>query len=358
MDMSSWWRLIEDSLGRGGALAWVLAVAISWTLAMLVKASVKLAAGRLRGWTALKSTNLSEWFASSFAATKTWTVFIWILYLLMPLLETSAPARKTASHVAVVATMLQFGFWGFAAIRFWRDHIIKKRVETDLSSAATVSLMGAVLQGALVIVLVLMGLSNMGIDIAALIAGLGVGGIAIALAAQNILGDLLASLSIVLDKPFIVGDFLVVGDEKGTVEHIGIKTTRLRSLSGEQLVFSNKDLLESRIRNFKRMWERRAVQRVGVTYSTPIEKIEAIPGWVKGFVEKHPKLRFDRCHFANYGPSSLDFEFVFWVSDPEFNVYMDLQEKVLIDIYRKFSAERIEFAFPTQTIHIAPGAKL
>ena len=164
---------------------------------------------------------------------------------------------------------MQVAIWGFYVIKNWRQIYLDQRVKKDPSSSAALGLLFTAVQVTFLIVLVLIGLSNLGVDITALLAGLGVGGIAVALAAQNILGDLLASLSIVLDKPFVVGDFIVAGSEKGTVEHIGIKTTRLRSLSGEELIFSNKDLLESRVQNFKRMWVRRVVQSFVVVYSTP-----------------------------------------------------------------------------------------
>ncbi|HWU44155.1 MAG TPA: mechanosensitive ion channel family protein, partial [Bdellovibrio sp.] len=197
---------------------------------------------------------------------------------------------------------------------------------------------------------VLFGMSNLGIDVGALIAGLGIGGIAVALAAQNILGDLLASLSIVLDKPFEVGDAISVGGLSGVVENIGLKTTRVRATTGEQLIFSNKDLLESRVQNFKRMWQRRVVLKIGVTYSTPESKLTQIPGWIKGFIEADETLRFDRAHFMNIGAHSLDFEVVFFVKSDSYQVYMDRQQALLLTIYNKFNFEKVEFAYPTQSI--------
>ena len=140
----------------------------------------------------------------------------------------------------------------------------------------------------------------------------------------------MGSFSIVLDKPFVVGDFIVVGSLNGVVENIGIKTTRVRALSGEQIVFSNKDLLSSRVQNFKSMWQRRVVQKFSVAYATPPEKLRPIPGWIRAFVEREPKLKFDRCHLAYYGASTLDFELVFMVTDPDYNVYMDLQQELFL----------------------------
>ena len=190
-------------------------------------------------------------------------------------------------------------------------------------------------------------LANLGIDITALIAGLGVGGIAIALAVQKVLGDLLASLSIALDKPFKVGDFLVVGNEKGTVEHIGIKSTRLRSLDGEQIIMSNADLLGSRVRNFGLMYERRIVYKLGIVYETPREKIKAVPAIIERAIRAHDKTRFDRAHFVSFGDFSLNYEAVFYVLDPAYGVSMDIQQAINLEIHEEFEKLGIEFAYPT-----------
>jgi len=204
--------------------------------------------------------------------------------------------------------------------------------------------------------ILLLALQNLGIDVTALIAGLGIGGIAIALALQNILGDLFASLTIALDKPFIVGDFIVAGDEMGTIEHVGLKTTRVRSLSGEQLVLSNADLLSSRIRNFKRMTERRVLFGFGVVYSTSPEILETIPSMVRAAIESQSKVRFDRCHFHRFGESSLDFEVVYYINSPDYNAHMDVQQSVHLSIARSFRDNGINFAYPTQTLYLAAAS--
>ena len=198
----------------------------------------------------------------------------------------------------------------------------------------------------------LVALDTAGIDITALVAGLGVGGIAVALAVQNILGDLFASLSIVLDKPFVIGDFIIVGDMMGTVEHIGMKTTRVRSLSGEQLVFSNTDLLSSRIRNYKRMQERRALFRFGVTYQTSRDLLARIPEVVREVIEGRDETRFDRAHFAGFGDSSLDFEVVYYMLVPDYNAYMDTQQAVNLELVGRFEEIGIDFAYPTRTVFV------
>ncbi len=194
---------------------------------------------------------------------------------------------------------------------------------------------------------------NLGYNVTAIVTGLGIGGIAIALAAQNILGDLFNYFVIFFDRPFEVGDFIVVDDKKGTVEHIGIKTTRVKSLTGEQLAFANSDLTKSRIHNFKRMDRRRIVFQVGVVYQTPAEVIEEIPALLKKILDEHPQATLDRAHFASFGNFSLNFEVVYFVESSEYNDYMDIQQSINLKILKEFAARKIEFAYPTQTIFMA-----
>ena len=198
----------------------------------------------------------------------------------------------------------------------------------------------------------MIALDNLGVNVSALIAGLGVGGIAVALAVQNILGDLFASFSIVLDKPFVIGDFIIVENFLGTIEHIGLKTTRVRSLSGEQLIFSNTDLLKSRIRNYKRMYERRIVFSIGVVYQTSHEKLTKIPNIIKHIINQQEQTRFDRAHFKEYGPYALNFEIVYWIENPDYNIYMEIQQAINLKIFQQFESEGIEFAYPSQSLYI------
>jgi small-conductance mechanosensitive channel len=196
-------------------------------------------------------------------------------------------------------------------------------------------------------------LDNFGFKISAIVTGLGIGGVAVALAAQAILGDLLSYVSILFDKPFEVGDFIVVGDARGTVEVIGIKTTRLRSLGGEQLIFSNTDLTGSRVQNFKRMQERRVLFRVGVTYNTSTDVLKKLPAVMKSIVEAAPQTRFDRAHFVALGTSSLEFEIAFYVLSPDYNISLDVQQLINLAIKKEFDSRKVAFAFPTQTIFLA-----
>lgn len=194
---------------------------------------------------------------------------------------------------------------------------------------------------------------NLGYDITTIVAGLGIGGIAIALAAQTILGDLFSYLVIFFDKPFETGDFVDIGGQAGVIEYVGIKTTRIRRLSGEQLIVSNTDLTNSRVQNFKRMERRRIVFSIGVLYETGADKLKQIPGIVRDIVASVENVTFDRTHFNQFADFSLNFEIVFYVESPDYNVYMDAQQQIFLGIYEAFEKAGIEFAYPTQKLFLA-----
>lgn len=195
-------------------------------------------------------------------------------------------------------------------------------------------------------------LSNLGIDVTSLIAGLGIGGIAIALALQNVLSDLFSSFSIYMDKPFKVGDFIMVGTDGGTVEKIGLKTTRIQTLQGEELVIGNKELTSARVQNFGVMEKRRVIFSLGVTYDTSQDKLEKIPQIIKNIIEQTDLAEFDRCHFRTYADSSLNFEIVYYINSADYTAYMDIRHQVNLAIFQKFAEAKIEFAYPTQTLYV------
>lgn len=195
-------------------------------------------------------------------------------------------------------------------------------------------------------------LDNLGFKVSSIITGLGIGGIAVAMASQNILGDIISYISMIFDKPFVIGDFIIIGDYLGNVEKIGIRTTRIKSLSGEQLIFSNSDIIKSRIKNYKKMAERRIVFTVSLTYGTSKENIIKACNFIKDAVISIPGTRFDRAHFKTFGSSSLDIEVVYFVLTGDFNNYMDIQQDINIKVYEFFNENNIQFALPTQTIHI------
>ncbi|MGH8720972.1 MAG: mechanosensitive ion channel family protein, partial [Burkholderiales bacterium] len=259
---------------------------------------------------------------------------------------------RLLESIAMVALVAQFAVWANMLVLRWLALRAEAARATDPAGATTVSLLGFIARVVVWALALLIALDQLGFNVTALVAGLGIGGIAVALAVQNVLGDLFASMAIVLDKPFQVGDFIIVGDKPGTVEKVGLKTTRVKSLWGEQLVFANAQLLNSQISNYKRMQERRIAFAVGVTYETPLEKLRAIPGWLKAAVGAQPDLRFDRAHFKEYADFALIFETVYHVLSPDYNLYMDRQQAINLAIYGKFEAEGVQFAYPTRTLYL------
>lgn len=229
------------------------------------------------------------------------------------------------------------------------------RAGADASARSTVKTLQVVARWILWSAGLIFILDNLGFDITAAVAGLGIGGVAVALAAQSILGDLFSAFSIFLDRPFQVGDLVQVGDLRGTVEHIGLKTTRVRSIDGEQLVFANADLTSSRIRNFRQMQERRVIFRIGVTYQTPTEQCRRIPRIVQDVVEAAPGVAFERAHFVSFGDFALLYEIAFRVLSADAVAYLDAQHAILLSLKQRFEIEKIEFAYPTQTLLIAGG---
>lgn len=255
--------------------------------------------------------------------------------------------------VAVLAFLLQVAIWGGALIRKGLERYARGNLETNAANVVTANALSFVAQLVLYSIVLLLALDNIpGVEVTTLIAGLGIGGIAVALALQSILSDLFASLSISLDKPFVLGDFIMVGDMLGSVEQIGLKTTRIRSLSGEQLIFANTDLLNSRIRNFKRMEQRRIVFRLGVLYETTADQLRSIPPMIREVIEAQPDTRFDRAHFFSFDDYALTFEVVYFVLSADYNKYMDIQQAINLAIFERFAAAGIGFAYPTQQLYL------
>jgi small-conductance mechanosensitive channel len=304
------------------------------------------------------ATDWDNFVADVLQRTRGWFLLLVGLYLGSWVLEIPAEIGLYVDQLMVIGFFIQAGLWGSGAIRFWVTDYRQEKLAEDASRVTAVAALGFI--GALVVwvIVLLLILDNLGVEITSLIAGLGISGIAVALAVQNILGDLFASLSIILDKPFVIGDFIIIGDFMGTIENIGLRTTRIRSLSGEQIVFSNTDLVQSRLRNYKQMNDRRIIFTFGVLYQTSPEKVEAIPGIVRGLIEAQAETRFDRAHFKEFGSYALSFEVVYYMLTPDYLVYMDTQQAINLGLFRHFAEEGIEFAYPTQTVFIeSDGAK-
>lgn len=288
--------------------------------------------------------------------TRSWFLMVAAFFVGSRIWSLPEYADLQIGRVFMIATLLQTGIWAVKGLLKVIDIRRENELEDNPGAVAAMDVLSFVARVGVWSVVILVMLDNLGVNVTTLVAGLGVGGIAVALAAQNILGDLFASLSIVLDKPFVVGDFLSVGEFLGSVEKVGIKTTRVRSLSGEQLIFANNDLLNSRIRNYGRMFERRVVFSIGVTYQTTAEQLRAVQEILRDAIEAQEKVRFDRAHFQKYGDFALIFEIVYFVLSPDYNAYMDIQQAINLTIFERFAENGIEFAYPTQTLYLSQTA--
>ena len=333
------------------ARSWLVALGVTIVVAAAVQVVVKVVLARVQRLASRTDMPYDDALVGALRRTRWFFVLAVAVRLGSRSLSVPELADAWLDRIAIFAILLQLGLWASSWVEQVLDTWRRQRYAEDPEALSSYNLFR---YAALVVVwgaVVLLFFDNIGVDVTAIVAGLGVGGIAIALAVQSILGDLFASLSIVLDKPFLVGDFLIVDDKMGTVESIGLKTTRLRSLSGEQLIFANSDLLKARIRNYGRMEERRAVFGFGVVYGTDPAKLRAIPGIVRDAVEGQENTRFDRSHFKGFGDSSLDFETVYYMTVPDYNAFMDVQQAINLTLFERFAEEGIEFAFPTRTVY-------
>jgi small-conductance mechanosensitive channel len=355
MDLSEWldYQVLSNSL-----LAWASGLALfvaAWVVLGFVHGIVR---KRLKALGERQDFKPLKIAAYAVEQTRSWFLFLAAVAIGSQLWRLPPSAQALLNNILTIGLLLQIGLWASSALdvalRIRRDQQLQEHPD----AVAAMDVLGFVVRLLVWSVVILVILDNLGVEITALIAGLGIGGVAVALATQNILGDLFASLSIVLDKPFVVGDFLSIAEYSGSVEKVGIKTTRVRSLSGEQLIFSNNDLLNSRIRNFGRMFQRRVVFTIGVIYETPVGKLRLIPAIIREAIEAQDKVRFDRSHFQKYGDYALDFETVYYVLSPDYNYYMDVQQTVNLIIFERFAEEEINFAYPAQTLHFADGVTL
>jgi len=347
--MRSWTNIEEwDELVRWGV---GLATLVGLTLLLVaLKAVLRRRLGKLALRTA---TRVDDVLVDMVGATRVSFLVGLAMLAAGQVMPLSEKAHHIVHRVVLLVTLLQAGVWGARGLRELVDRRFTHEAEgADPARATAAQMVGFLARAILWTVLFLMALDNFGINVTTLLAGLGVGGVAVALAAQNILGDLFASVSILLDKPFVVGDFIAVESLMGTVEQIGVKTTRLRSLSGEQIIFANSDLIKSRVRNYKRMLERRVVFNVSIVHQTPPDLVAQVPGMLRAMVETQAKTRFDRAHLASIGESALTFETVYIVLDPDYTLGMDIQQAINLAILRQFAEKKIVLAHPTRTVHV------
>lgn len=348
--MTTFQQVISNNSMQDAVFAFLAAVG-AMAVVMLLR---RIALNRLDHIAKTTNTAIDDFFVEILRSTRILLALGFGLYAAVHFLVLPVSISELANRAFLGLLILQAGFWAHRGLDFALQRRLSSYEESSRAVRATtwpiLAFLGRIVLWALVGLLLL---DNMGLNVTALVASLGIGGIAVALAVQNILGDLFASLSIAIDQPFVVGDFVIVDDLMGTVEHVGLKTTRIRSLSGEQIIFSNNDLLKSRIRNYKRMQERRVIFSVGVTYDTPASLLEAIPEIIAEAIQQQPSARFDRAHLKSFGPSSLDFESVYYVLEPDYNLYMNIQQAINLQLVRVFHERGISFALPTQTLHLA-----
>jgi small-conductance mechanosensitive channel len=345
-------QFMNDMYFGNSLRTWLTAlgmVALSCFVLLAVKLFIIRRLGHLAKRTA---TDLDDMVVDLIGRTRIIFLVVVSIYAGSHYLSLADTLRDAVRIIAMLALLAQVGIWGNGLIAYMTGKYARERLAHDAASSTTLGALRFLGTVILWSVVLLLALENLGFDVTALLAGLGVTGIAVALAVQNILGDLLASLSIVLDKPFVVGDYIIVEQLEGTVERIGIKSTRVRSLSGEQIIFSNADLLRSRIRNNKRMQERRIVFRTSVTAQTKRETLERVPGMLKEIVSSQANARFDRAHFHSIGETGFVFETVYFVLQPDYAMFMNIQQAINFEIVKRFQKERITFAYPTRMVHV------
>jgi small-conductance mechanosensitive channel len=361
--LAQWWQKADDIWERelfvvedrgfnlakltqsGGAFAIVLVIA--WAIRLVLRRTV------LRRLVASQQQVGSD---SSFAIdvvlalvrdTKSLFIVLVAAYASVQPLNLPEGLSAKLDTMLFITVVLQVASWISEIVKRFLQREQRRREVSDPSTASVYGHFAFFGRVAIWSAVLLLVLNHMEYNITGIVTGLGIGGIAIAFALQNILGDIFCSLAILMDKPFIVGDFIVVGEQSGTVERIGIKTTRLRSIGGEEIVFSNADLIGSRVHNYKRMKERRVKFHFGVTYETELAKLRKIPEMVRKIIEFQEMARFDRVHFHLYGDFSLNFECVYFVLDADYKIYMDIQQAINLEIFDAFRRAGIDFAYPT-----------
>ncbi len=344
-------QILNYSFLGNSVYNYIIALTIFIVGLILILIFKKIFLSRLKKWAATTQTNFDDLLVKAIEKSFIPVFYFGIFYLSIKNLVLSKSFEQGLNVVIVIITTFLVVRTIISIVNYFISTYLKKAEDSEQREKQLKGIRGLVNLIIWSIALVFL-LDNLGVKISAVVAGLGIGGIAVALAAQAFLGDLFSYFAIFFDKPFEIGDFIIVGDKLGAVEYIGIKTTRVRALGGEQLVFSNHDLTSSRIHNYKKMERRRVVFKLGVIYQTSSEKLKLIPKIVKNIIDKQKDATFDRGHFATYGDFSLNFEFVYYVTGADYNKYMDIQQEINFTIFKEFEKAEIEFAYPSQTLFV------
>lgn len=357
--MNQWLNDITTFLNNGTWISWLIALGIAVGLTAVAKLGLCYLIPKIEKFASRTSNSWDDILIESLKKIKIWVIFVIISSPIMHLVNQgeNTSIDNALKLLTVVAITYQVCLCFITALRLWRSKVLSTKLQAHKSSEAAINLLISAIQVIVVVILCLIALSNVGVDVTAVVTSLGIGGIAIALAVQSILSDLLSSVSIVLDKPFEVGDNITVGNDSGVVEHIGVKTTRLRAPTGEQLIFANKDLLDNRIHNFKRQNRRRVEKRITILrQGTSQEQILKLGTWVKEYLSKNDKITFDYCRLSSVESDYLDFELLFYITDTSSAYFVALQEQFLLDLMNQFNKEQICITAPSKNdsrVHVS-----
>ncbi|HEX7937944.1 MAG TPA: mechanosensitive ion channel family protein [Gemmatimonadaceae bacterium] len=344
--------ILDKQFYGASVTRWLVALATLFGTYLVLRLLQRWVKNRVGKWAARTETEWDDLIVALIGQTRWYFLVVLALEAAARVVPGDKGAIAPLRAALMIVSLLQAGVWGNGLIAFLSDRYTRLKTNGDVASRATVYAIGYGARIALWVLLVVSGLDFFNVKITALLTGLGIGGVAVALAAQNVLSDLFAAIAIVLDRPFVVGDSITIEGVDGDVEQIGLKTTRIRSVNGEQIVIANADLLKSRIRNYGRMQQRRSAFHLDIAHGTGADVIQKIPGMIKAIVEAQPNTRFERCHLLSFTESALRFEVVYFVLQREYRKYADIQQAILLEILRRFDAERISFALPSRAVFL------
>lgn len=346
-----WMEILEKMVFGNRIMDYAWALLILLVSLLFVKMVIRVFIRRIKKFAEKSVTTIDDLFADILERAVLPLLYLVCFYISLKTLKLPSEADIIIKYLKVIA-VIYFGSQTAILVVSWGMNTYLSKKRQDPALVRSLEGMLWVIKFLIWVFAVVALLDNLGYKVSTLIAGLGIGGVAVAFAAQALLKDFFSYFSIVFDHPFKIGDFIIIGDYMGTVEHIGIKTTRIRSLGGEQLIFSNTDLTDSRVRNYQLMEKRRVLFKIGVTYETPLDQLKAIPKIIEAIIKGTKDALFDRAHFVSYGDSSLVYEIVYYVMSPDYNKYMDIQQAINLAIKEEFQKRGINFAYPTQTIYL------
>jgi small-conductance mechanosensitive channel len=345
MSFPNWKPLLQIS-----AENWAVAVVVTLTSYLLLYGILRFLSARL-GASAHKGSMVSDMITEVLLYTNRFIIFAIAVLIGLSTIELPPLLQSWLARGWVVVIGIQIALGFNRAINVWLRQY-HARADIALRDRASTGMLVFLMRFVVWLTVVLAVLANLGVNITALVASLGIGGIAVALGLQTVLSDLFASLAIALDKPFSVGDFIIFGDTQGTVTHIGVKTTRIQSLSGEQVIISNTELLKQTVHNYQQMQQRRVVFGFSVTYDTPVEQLAELSQVVREIITAIDQTRFDRAHFKSFGESTLDYEVVYYVLSADYTLYMDIQQRINLELMQACAARHVEFGYPFRTVHL------